>query len=59
MILFFHRHPLPHHLKHHHGGSGRDHGAQVYEHRTTWVACNREIDSRYFGNGYDGYNEDH
>lgn len=42
-----------------HGGSGRDHGAQVYEHRTTWVACSREIDSRYFGNGYDGYNEDH
>ena len=40
-----------------HGGSGRDHGKQVYEHRTTWVACNREISAEYFGIGYDGFNE--
>ena len=40
-----------------HGGSGRDHGKQVYEHRTTWVACNKQIPAEYFGNGYDGFNE--
>lgn len=40
-----------------HGGSGRDHGMQVYEHRTTWVATNKEIDSKYYGNNYDGMRE--
>ena len=40
-----------------HGGSGRDHGKQVYEHRTTWVASNMEIPAEYFGSGYDGFNE--
>lgn len=40
-----------------HGGSGRDHGKQVYEHRTTWVVSNMEIPAEYFGSGYDGFNE--
>lgn len=40
-----------------HGGSGNDHGKQVYEHRTTWVACNKRIPAEYFGSGYDGFNE--
>ena len=40
-----------------HGGSGKDHGKQVYEHRTTWVACNKQIPAEYFGSGYDGFNE--
>lgn len=40
-----------------HGGSGRDHGKQVYEHRTIWVASNMEIPAEYFGSGYDGFNE--
>lgn len=40
-----------------HGGSGNDHGKQVYEHRTTWVACNKQIPAEYFGSGYDGFNE--
>lgn len=39
-----------------HGGSGKGHGAQVYEHRSTWVACNKDL-SEYFGNNYNGYTE--
>lgn len=40
-----------------HGGSGQGHGKQIYEHRTIWIACNREIDRDLFGKGYDGYKE--
>ena len=40
-----------------HGGSGRGHGLQIYEHRTIWVASNKSIDPSYFGKGYDGYRE--
>lgn len=39
-----------------HGGSGQGHGKQIYEHRTIWIACNKELDA-YFGKGYDGFNE--
>lgn len=40
-----------------HGGSGRGHGLQIYEHRTIWVASNRPIDASYYGKNYDGYKE--
>lgn len=40
-----------------HGGSGHGHGKQVLEHRTTWVACNKPIDAKYFGKNYDGFKE--
>ncbi len=40
-----------------HGGSGKGHGKQIYEHRTIWVACNRKFDQSLFGKGYDGYRE--
>ncbi|MEG1964269.1 MAG: hypothetical protein RR123_05315, partial [Clostridia bacterium] len=40
-----------------HGGSGWGHGKQVFEHRTNWVACNKAIDTKYFGVGYNGYQE--
>lgn len=40
-----------------HGGSGKGHGEQVYEHRTIWIASNQAISPDYFGKGYDGYLE--
>lgn len=39
-----------------HGGSARDHGSQVYEHRTTWVASNRPLVD-LFAHNYDGFVE--
>lgn len=39
-----------------HGGSGKGHGEQVYEHRTTWVASNRDL-AKYYGSNYDGFRE--
>lgn len=40
-----------------HGGNERSHGYQIYENRTTWVACNKAIDSSYYGKNYDGMQE--
>lgn len=40
-----------------HGGSKKSHGKQILEHRTIWVASNKKIDAKYFGNNYDGYKE--
>lgn len=40
-----------------HGGSEKGHGKQILEHRTNWIACNKPIDSKYFGKGYDGFKE--
>ena len=40
-----------------HGGSGRDHGKQVYEHSTNGVAAKMESLAEYFGSGDDGFNE--
>lgn len=38
-----------------HGGIQTWHGGQTLEERTTWIACNKAIDSKYFSSGYDGY----
>lgn len=38
-----------------HGGIETWHGGQTLEERTTWIACNKPIDSKYFSSGYDGY----
>ena len=40
-----------------HGGRQTWHGNQTYEERSTWVVCNKGIDAKYFGSGYDGYTE--
>ena len=40
-----------------HGGRETWHGNQTYEERSTWVVCNKGIDAKYFGSGYDGYKE--
>lgn len=40
-----------------HGGSGRGHGKQIYEHRTIWMATNIKVDESLYGKGYDGYKE--
>lgn len=40
-----------------HGGSGRGHGKQIYEHRTIWMATNMKVDESLYGKGYDGYKE--
>lgn len=39
-----------------HGGSDRGHGAQIYEHRTTWVACNKSLED-LFATNYNGFVE--
>lgn len=39
-----------------HGGLGRSHGGQSAEERSTWVVSNKEIDKKYFSNGYNGHN---
>lgn len=39
-----------------HGGSGKDHGSQVYEHRTTWVASNKSLEN-LFAQNYNGFVE--
>lgn len=38
-----------------HGGKGQGHGEQTYEERTTWIASNKKIDSKYFSQNYDGF----
>lgn len=40
-----------------HGGHVRGHGGQTLEERTTWVASSKAFDPKYFGKGYDGWNE--
>lgn len=38
-----------------HGGFHFNHGGQTVEERTTWMASNQEISSKYFSKGYNGY----
>lgn len=38
-----------------HGGIGKSHGGQSLEERNIWVACNKEIDSKYFSANYNGF----
>lgn len=40
-----------------HGGIQTWHGGQTLEERSTWVVCNKGIDEKYFGVGYDGERE--
>ena len=43
-----------------HGGQTLDetwHGGQTLEERSTWIVCNKPIDEKYMGSGYDGYTE--
>lgn len=40
-----------------HGGSKNGHGKQILEHRTNWIACNKKLDSKYFGTNYNGFKE--
>ena len=37
-----------------HGGIKKGHGGQSYAERTIWIACNKEIDSKYFSKDYTG-----
>lgn len=39
-----------------HGGLGKGHGRQTLEERTGWIACNIQIDCKYFSQGYNGFN---
>lgn len=39
-----------------HGGIQDWHGGQTLEERTTWMACNKPIDPKYYSKGYDGHN---
>ena len=40
-----------------HGGIQTWHGGQTLEERSTYVVCNKGIDEKYFGVGYDGERE--
>lgn len=40
-----------------HGGRGRGHGDPTYEERTTWIATNRKIDTKYYATNYNGFHE--
>ncbi len=40
-----------------HGGYKTWHGNQTYEERSTWIVCNKGMDEKYFGSGYDGHTE--
>ena len=40
-----------------HGGIETWHGGQTFEERSTWVVCNKPIDEKNMGSGYDGYTE--
>ena len=40
-----------------HGGIETWHGGQTLEERSTWIVCNKPIDEKYMGSGYDGYTE--
>lgn len=40
-----------------HGGNERGHGYQILENRNVWVACNKPIDSKYYGKNYNGFKE--
>lgn len=45
--------------RHHtdHGGIETWHGGPTLEERSTWIVCNKPIDEKYMGSGYDGYTE--
>lgn len=38
-----------------HGGLGYSHGGQSLEERTTWIATNKTLDTKYYSKGYNGY----
>lgn len=40
-----------------HGGNENGHGYQILENRNVWVACNKPIDSKYYGKNYNGFVE--
>ncbi len=40
-----------------HGGIKQGHGSQSAEERSIFIACNKAIDPKYFGAGYDGYKQ--
>lgn len=42
-----------------HGGTGKGHGGQSPEERTTWIATNRPISTDFYGKGYNGKTEKH